>query len=336
VSRRPALHRQTSRQRARRAAPRGFTLIELLISVTLGLVILAASMQVFTSSSRGSRTAQLETQLNEDGILALDLIQQQLQQAGYAQQIIPAAGATVMGNYAGPAVRGCDGGFVNTGAAFDNLACAPGSDNAAIAIRYQASNDNTIPTTAKLPTNCVGSGINADAPSQAAPAPTPAPPAYTLADNRYYVKSASALGLSCRGSEKNGDGAPNVIGGEQPLLANVERMQILYGIASRPSAELARAYDPLKHQVIAYLSAAEIDALPVTGTLPNATDDRWGRVLSVRVCLLMRSDQPVPDAPAGAPHYSTCDNRDAASADHYLRRAFTTTALLRNRLVVNF
>ncbi|MDA7415202.1 PilW family protein [Xenophilus arseniciresistens] len=309
----------------------GFTLLELLISVTIGLVILASSLSLYVASSRGSQTSQLETQMNEDGILAINLIQQQLKQAGYSQQIIPAAGATVMGNFAGPAVRGCDKGFVNAGAAFDSLTCATGRGSSAIAIRYEATTDNTYATadTPARATNCVGNGIDATTTSQAAPAPTPAPGNYALADNRYSVTDATtAPMLSCRGSE----GA--AIGSSQPLLANVESMRILYGVASRPSAELAASYDPMRHQIVGYLDASEVDALLSTRTLPTDTEDRWGRVLSVRVCLLMRSDQPVNDAPEGGMTYKDCSNVDQKGTDGYLRRTFTTTVLLRNRVVI--
>ncbi|GER16389.1 prepilin-type N-terminal cleavage/methylation domain-containing protein [Variovorax boronicumulans] len=120
-----------------RNAVRGFTLIELMISLTIGLVILAAAVSTFSTSSRSSQLSQAETQLNEDGILALNLIQQQLKQAGYSQQLIPSNGATVMGNYAGPAVRGCTGGFTDAAAAFDKLSCT-GKGSDAIAIRYEA------------------------------------------------------------------------------------------------------------------------------------------------------------------------------------------------------
>ena len=48
----------------------------------------------------------------------------------------------------------------------------------------------------------------------------------------------------------------------------------------------------------------------------------------------MRSEQPVGDAPDGAFNYKACDNTDATSTDKYLRRAFTTTVLLRNRLII--
>ena len=314
----------------------GFTLIEMMIALVVGLVILAAALSLYVASSRGSQLSQIETQMNEDGILAVNLIQQQLKQAGYSRQVIPVGGATVMSNYPGPAVRGCDGGFTDAGAAFDSLACTGGSGSDAIAIRYEATLVNTQPTTdaTPLPTNCVGHGLNDAAnASQAAPAPTPPAPNYALADNRYSVTDANTQPmLSCQGSEKSG--AANVIGTAQPLLANVESMQVLYGVANRPSAELAANYDPMKHQIVNYLSASGVDALATTGTLPNVTDDRWGRVLSVRVCLLMRSDQPVRAAPAGAMAYKDCSNVDATGTDGYLRRTYTTTVLLRNRVVI--
>ncbi|RQO62904.1 prepilin-type cleavage/methylation domain-containing protein [Variovorax sp. KBW07] len=319
----------------------GFTLLELLIAMTIGLVILASSLSLYVASSRGSQMSQVETQLNEDGILALNLIQQQLKQAGYSRQIIPASGAAVMGNYAGPAVRGCDGGFTDSSVAFGDLACTTGAGSDAIAIRYEATSDNTTPTNDATPlaTNCVGNGINPVTASQVSPPPTPASAAgsYALADNRYSVTNANTQPmLSCRGSEKNGSSSTdNVIGTSWlPLLANVESMQILYGVASRPSAELAATYDPMRHQIISYLSASGVDALTSTGVLPNVTEDRWGRVLSVRVCLLMRSDQPVKDAPTGGMAYKDCNNIDASGTDGYLRRTYTTTVLLRNRVIV--
>ena len=326
--------------RARRQHIAGFTLLELLIALTLGLVILASSLSIYVASSRGSQMSQVETQMNEDGILALNLIQQQLKQAGYSRQIIPGSGATVMGNYAGPAVRGCDGGFTDATAAgaFGSLACKPGGGSDAIAIRYEATTDNTTPSTDSTPlaTNCVGTGIFAATPSQVAPPPTPASaaPNYTLADNRYSVTDASTQPmLSCRGSEKSGATA-NTIGAAQPLLANVEDMQILYGVANRPSAELASTYDPMRHQIVRYLDASGVDALASSGVLPDLTEDRWSRVLSVRVCLLMRSDRSVKDVPAGGTSYKNCSNVDVTNNDGYLRRAYITTVLLRNRLII--
>lgn len=317
----------------------GFTLIELMVALTIGLVILAAALSVFATSSRSSQLSELETQLNEDGILALNLIQQQLKQAGYSQQLIPSNGATVMGNSAGLAVRGCTGGFEDTDVAFDKLSCKDGSSDA-IAIRYEATTDNTASQAegATLATNCLGNGIHPLTPSQVNPPPKPAPGAlppgnYALADNRYLVTNASTQpALSCLGMEKNGDDA-NAFGVSQPLLANVESMRILYGVATRPSLELAAIYDPLRHQIVSYLDAAGVDGLGSSGVLPDPTEDRWGRVLSVRVCLQMRSERTVRDVPEGGMAYKQCDNADATGTDGYLRRTYTTTVLLRNRVI---
>ncbi|MFM9923117.1 PilW family protein [Variovorax sp. H27-G14] len=314
---------------------RGFTLIELMISLAIGLLILAAGMAMYAGSSRGSLASQLETQMNEDAILALNLVQQQLKQAGYSRQVVPANGATVMNNYAGPAVRGCDGGFVDASLAFDRLTCTKGAGSDAIAIRYEATVDNTMPTagTTPLPTNCVGNAISPVSDSQASPPPTVTAPRYALADNRYAITDAGTLPmLSCRGSEKKTAG--NAIGDSQPLLSNVESMQILYGVASRPSAELAAAYDPMRHQIVKYLTATQLDAEPSTAVLPDLTEDRWARVLSVRVCLVMRSDQPLKDAPAGGALYKDCSNVDQTGTGGYLRRSYVTTVLLRNRVIV--
>ncbi|RYH67233.1 MAG: prepilin-type N-terminal cleavage/methylation domain-containing protein [Alcaligenaceae bacterium] len=319
----------------------GFTLLELLIALTIGLAVIAAALTVYVSSSRSSQVSQMETQLNEDGILALNLIQQQLKVAGYSRQIIPNSGASVMGNFSGAAVRGCDGGFTSGTDAFGSLTCSSATDDAtsdAIAIRYEATLENTNPTVAtgttpSAPTNCINNGIHAADASQAAPAPTPTPANYALADNRYMVTNPTTQPmLSCQGNEKSG--TANAIGSSQPLLANVENIQILYGVASLPSGELAANYDPMRHQIVSYLSATDIDARASSGTLPNLTDDRWGRVLSVRVCLLMRSDQTVRDVPPGGFAYKDCKNIDAAGTDGYLRKTYTTTVLLRNRLLI--
>ncbi|MCY1242414.1 Type IV Pilus-assembly protein W [compost metagenome] len=183
----------------------------------------------------------------------------------------------------------------------------------------------------------MGNGIHALTPPQVQPAPTPAagasaPADYALADNRYLVTDAGTQPmLSCRGMERNGK--VNDIGSSQPLLANVERMRILYGVASRPSIELAATYDPLRHQIVGYLDAAGVDGLALSGALADPIEDRWGRVLSVRVCLQMRSDRPVSDVPAGGMAYKACDNSDATGTDGYLRKTYTTTVLLRNRLI---
>lgn len=321
-------------------AQSGFTLIELLVSLFLGLVIIGASLSIYVSSSRGSKVSEIETRMNEEGVIALNLIQQQLKQAGYSQKVNPTTvggvAATTMSNFAGAAVRGCDGGFSDSGLAFGSLTCAGGTGSDAIAVRYEATENNTIVTSGSpaLPTNCIGNGIQETTPTMANPAPAASAGSfsYAQADNRYYVSNTAAAAnerdLYCRGNQ-----ASNTMGAGQPLIANVEQMQILYGIATNPSRELGTKHDALQHQIINYVTAAEVDALPTVNAGWSAVDDKWGRVLAVRVCLLMRSTTMIRDIPTGGASYRDCSNAAQTATDGYIRRAFTTTVMLRNRII---
>ncbi len=318
----------------------GFTLIELLVAMVLGLVIITASLAIYSSASRGSKVSEIETKMNEEGALALNIIQQQLKQAGYSQKVIPdstgGVTATIKSNFSGAAVRGCDGGFTNNTAAFDSLACTTGVGSDSIAVRYEATVNNTVPTSASLPTNCMGNGIQETTPSSASPppiSPLPALTSYGLADNRFYVSSTTSApnekDLYCGGNQ-----AGNVITAGQPILGNVEQIQATYGVATNASLELASKHDPLLHQIVNYLTATEVDALATSATSSAAQlNDKWGRVLAIRVCLLIRSSTTVRDAPTGGYSYKDCSNTIQTTTDNYLRRAYTTTVMLRNRII---
>jgi type IV pilus assembly protein PilW len=74
--------------------------------------------------------------------------------------------------------------------------------------------------------------------------------------------------------------------------------------------------------VTSYLTQTQLDA--TVGT----TESRWGRVISVKVCLVMRSQNPVPE---GGGNYIDCEGRVQNSSGRFLRRSFTNTYTLRNR-----
>ena len=86
---------------------------------------------------------------------------------------------------------------------------------------------------------------------------------------------------------------------------------------------LARLRDAARLPIL-YVTHAldEVDAL--AGTL----EDKWSRVVNLRVCVVMRSqgaDQ------AGAGNYIDCDGNSVASPDSHARRSFTAFYALRNR-----
>lgn len=306
-------------RRPRVMAQTGFTLIELMISLAIGLLVLASVSMVYVSASRTTRTSEMETQLNEDGVIALSIIQQQIQMAGYSSYT--KVGSADKPNFTKAGVRGCSASaFAGTYKAFNSLTasdCAAVVDDGdAVIVRYEADKVNTIVTASDEPTNC----LIAKAFKQASEAD--ATKDIYLAENRFFVKiSGTSSGkpeLRCAATSGS---ATSLSYQNQPLLENVERMQLEYGVAATNAAD--------DMQVVAYRSAAEIDTLYAA----EAVDDRWKRVVSVKICLLMRSADPMKDIAATA-SYIDCDGtkKTLTTPDGYLRRSFMTTAALRSRL----
>jgi type IV pilus assembly protein PilW len=90
----------------------------------------------------------------------------------------------------------------------------------------------------------------------------------------------------------------------QPLIDNVENLQILYGIANPNNASAQR-----------YLTAANVAA------------NQWDDVVSVQISLLLRS---VEDNLTTKPQTYTFNGVTVTPNDRRLRQVFTTTVNLRN------
>jgi type IV pilus assembly protein PilW len=121
--------------------------------------------------------------------------------------------------------------------------------------------------------------------------------------------------LYCLG---NGNAVP------QPLVENIEDLQITYGVEKVEGGK----------EVGGYMTATEVNAL-ATGvvTLQRA----WNMVMTVRVCVVARSETSVA-ADAGSAQYYPCTGNALVAppaGDLRLRRAFTTTVVLRNRIAVS-
>ncbi len=118
-----------------------------------------------------------------------------------------------------------------------------------------------------------------------------------VTDNRWYVaRSEGRSELRCASRL----GHPG-----QPLIEHVETMALWFGQAD--------AGDP--GRPVRYVSAAEAGDL--------------ARVRSVRICLLLRSGDPVL-GPEDAAEYLDCQGQRQRSADGRLRRAFHATVALRS------
>lgn len=323
---------------------RGFSLIELMVSMAIGLVVMVAALSAYIGASGASKVSDAQARMHEDAQAALAVLSQQIRMAGnnpvqpnraqlstrnpvYANSnggTAYATGAYVPSNFS---VRGCDGTFSNITAAgtLDALTCAGGTNTLpdSIAVSYEADTFNTEAAGAQ-PTDCLGNGlptvtvVNPFPTVVAGSITTTIPVNYFVADTRLYIGTSAAIvtpSLYCKG---NGNANP------QPLVENVEDMQILYGTV------LSTATEPTA-TVAGYLTANEVVTQASLAALP--VDARWDKVRTVRVCVLVRSENPVaPDADSA--RYVPCGGGAAVSApDLRLRRAYTTTIVLRNRLL---
>ncbi len=316
------------------ARQHGLSLIELMVSLTIGLILMVAIVSAYLGSAGASRVAEAQGRMNEDAQAALSILVQQLRmagnnplQAGYAssQPNSSIASNPVYGtSTVYLPIRGCDGAFsdVKTAANIVSLTCSGGTNSNpdSVAISYEADAQNTAPTSGGVATDCLGAALpappfNGMAVISNGTTNTTTTPVYKVADNRFFVGTSTVIiqpSLYCQGN-----GATN---SPQPLVENVENLQFLYGTAPATGTIT----------VAGYLTANQVETDTALATLPD-NSARWARVSTVRVCVVIRSENPVVSDTASQ-QYVKCDGTvDSSQTDLRLRRAYTTTVVLRNR-----
>lgn len=278
---------------------RGYTLIELTVAVLIGLTVTAAVLALYAESKRTMRVQAMHAELEENAALALALLSRELQFAGYAQPV----GVTQQGGFprfvrshVERPVFGCERGLNST---TQRSQTAPWD---ASVCKTAGDEDHVIEIVyeADAVNTLPASSTAGAAPTNCLGAALPKNEAgRAIARNRYYVAPSTAgrFELHCAGAQ----GAPG-----QPLADHVEVMKLWYGEAD--------ADDP--KQIVRYVTASGVT--------------NWQRVLGVRVCLLMRSSERLPAE--DAPEHLDCDGNPQTAADRYLRRAYTMTVALRNKV----
>ena len=295
---------------------RGRTLLELMISISIGLVVIGAVFVVYLGTTASSRQSSANNRISEDAAIAMAILGNNLRMAGYSppRALFSPGSALVDGvkavvpdrHYVGPAIRGCDFGFSSAAnVAFDLITCNPSSSPgpAAFVVRYEGDAFNTIPISGN-PSDCLTNGITANTVS------TYDATSYKLVESRFSVDTSASNGtpeLYCAGS---GGAAPFT---RQPLMQFVENMAISYGIAE----------DNLGGNVVRYVSQTQLDAIT-----PGTTDSLWARVVSVKLCLVLRSETRDQN---GGGNYIDCAGNSVASPNGFIRRSFTSVFALRNR-----
>ena len=320
------------------AALAGFSLIELMISLTIGLVISIAAMSAYLGSSYANRVSDAQSRMNEDAQAALNVIAQQIRMAGTnparsnrdtafkrnpVYSTYPLGGSTATytttpGTYtvSSFSVRGCDGTFssITSTTNLDSFGnCGTSTLPDSIGVSYEGDEYNTVPSGSSAG-DCLANAVPTITATFSLGTSTTA--TFWVVDNRFYVANTSAgvPNLYCKG---NGNASG------QPLVENVEDMQFLYGTVSAGTTATTAT-------VAGYLTAAEV--ITETSLAALASDAaRWAKVVTVRICVLVRSENPVLSDAASGQYYNCDGTLDTSKTDLRMRRAYTTTVSLRNR-----
>lgn len=308
----------------RRPHARGRSLLELMVALIIGMIILGAVLLTSISGNSSSKRQDGVATLNEDAQVAANLLGGHLRIAGYSRIVgIPSPTTNApFRNYEGPGVRGCDGGVDDDSVGMNGMVCSGGNGPDALMVAYEGDAFNTFPTAGAPanPTDCLGQALTLpdtpQTPSEGAVGTN-----YWLVENIFYVNDDNELVCS-------GNGDP---GREQPLIGNVVDMQVTYGVADVPTAAAVTEGQPETpfFEAARYMTAQQIDQLaPFPATALPVLRGRWNRVVSVRVCLVLRSAEELYDQ---ITPYPGCDGVSINPPDRRAYRAVTITRAIKNK-----
>jgi type IV pilus assembly protein PilW len=302
-----------------RMQQRGRTLIELLVSIALGLLILLGVGTLYLSSNQTTRSASNLSTAENVSQVALTLIGNSIRRSGYSE-IIGAEYSGLANNmlYQGPTLRACSGArFTGDD---PNAACGAATAGApdSLAIWFQA--DNALASSQGATDDCVGNAAvtsNVTNPNyQVRVASIP------LVQNNFFIDGNN---LRCRGGANT-----------QPLLTGVEDLKVFFGFDD-----------------FAYANPALIDTIPTARSVrdasyinnlapPSPLFSPWDYVVSVTVCVLVRTEEQGVSAQGATVTYQPCPQNelqaagrqliaDVTATDGRVRRAFSQTFSVRVR-----
>lgn len=330
----------------------GFTLVELMIALVLGLLISAAALQVFYTSSVNSRRQEASSQIQDNAIFGFSQMQKNLRRTNYGAKstnahdeyfmnhLTPQGGVVLTAPAAGTSGKWLEGnlsGLVLNGAAIpsnllsnnastrsvSNLNGIANSDQ--LTIQYQSGQAGSY--------DCEGDQIPKDfyvieryfvrMDSNA----SPAAPGLACASAIYnYDESAagSASGLDIASYTMPGETTANnnnLSGLGTIIIPNVDYFRVMLGVSNSTG-------------FATYPDRTRIAYMPIPNNRTLATDRR---IVSLQIGILARSDNPTATPQTNSSlSFTVLDKADvklnaaAITGPSYLRSVYETTVLLRN------
>ncbi|GAC1522098.1 MAG: type IV pilus assembly protein PilW [Collimonas sp.] len=294
---------------------RGLSLVEMLMAMAIISGVLLVSTTLYLGSSASFRVSDDKRRLYQDGNYAMRLMERDLRQAGFGNLVSASSSAGAAGAMAitdfiladgtpAQGLRGCEHGFVKPLAPGKDFSCSTNPGMAGFEVSYRL--DDHVDPASGAGVDCNGVGVEQSAVPPGHPAYLQAP-YVRIARNLYFVAaraggSANSLNsLYCQGNGNNS---------AQPILNNVEDMQLMYGVAVLGDVSVNQL-----------LNATQVAAL---------SDDQyrnWGRVVSVHLCLLLFGERSRSIEPQ---RYVDCSGNAGLASDRKLRAVFKRVVTLRN------
>lgn len=333
---------------------RGFTLIELMIALILGLLISAAALQIFYTSSVNSRRQEASSQIQDNATFSFSQMQQNIRRANYGAKSTSAhdeffmnhltpQGGVVLTAPAGSSGKWLDGnlsGLVLNSAAISSDLLSNSSSTTSISNLNGIANSDQL--TIQYQSGQVGSF---DCEGDEIPEnfyvieryfvrmdSTVSPAASALACASAIYKydetvAGSATGIDIKDYTVPGEStkkANNLQGDGTVIIPNVDYFRVMLGV----SESTGFATYP-EDSLIGYM------AIPSAASLTTSLADR--RIVSLQLGILARSDNPTATEQANNElRFTVLDktnatlNSAAIAGPTYLRNVYETTVLLRN------
>lgn len=325
---------------------RGFTLVEWLIAMLIGVFLIGGGLSIFVASRATTEDAFDQSELQENGRIAMRLLTQDLKWAGFwgdytgspmavGQGVTLSAGSSVLaandcldnlgrgslppsvGTNRGIWVAGVDNSRAITGGAF---ACIP------VASRIANSDVISIKRLIGLPlvdAAATGNRFYLATTTQAAQmfkggetvpstATMPARQLWEYQHFIYYLSPNAAGNPELRKRYLTANGGSVLISG--PMAEGIERMTVLFGVDDSPVPD------------------GEIDRYVATA---NVTEQEWseGRVVAARIFILVRSLQ-ASSSYVNNNVYQVGSTSVSGNGDGFRRLLLESSVSLRNPAVI--
>ena len=309
----------------------GFTLVELMVSIVLGLLLVAAAIQLFINGQVAYKVQQAGAAIQDSGVFGLSYMTQSIRLANYGNSdamndetlfggvVLSGESANTSpdraGNLKGMRIGGAtisDDTYLTANAKNDSAYGTVKSDQ--LVIMYQAP---------KTMYNCAGETVKG--PDRTLTSVTPGQ--YVI--ERFYIKKDGAnpsAGLYCDSAifTDNKAARDSVAGlaitgygnGGTMISNNVEYMRVQLMV--RPTATTIRTMS-----ISDYMSLVVKDA-PIGAQVKSRP-----AIIGVNLGLLVRSTDKA-GSKYGAKPYKVLDQDITAPDDGYIRNAYLTTIALRN------